>query len=1742
MKQKRKFLAWLLLLALVFTSIPAIPARAENKADKVINALDYGADPTGETDSTEAIWDALQAAKEAEADGSSVTLEFPEGEYHIYKDKAQTREYHTSNTNSIENPVKTIGLLVEDHENLTIDGNGSLFMMHGNMMALAVVKSKNITLKDFAWDFAVPTVVEMTVTKVEGNYTEYYIPDCFPHTVSGNTIRWSSDLSPYTGQPYWSGTGHQPDGRSTYAVVGYHPDDEMARNYSPSDGPLSNVSRIEEIDENNVRVYYSNRSGTQSQNQRDGAIFELCGNAHRETAGAFTWESENVNVEDVNVHFMHGFGWLIQMSKDVYYRRCNLVPRENSGHTTVSFADGIHASGAAGQLLFEDCNFANTHDDPLNLHGTFTRVESRNDDHTLTLKYIHGQQGGFPQYHVGDQVQFFTRDTLESTDGEKMYTVAEIVQDTDESSDKKTMIIRFEETLPANLSDRISGQPKYVAENVTYAPAVTVRNCTFKNVATRGVLCTTRNKVVIENNIFYNMSMATIYLSNDSDEWYESGPIRDMTIRNNIFYIKDIGRTAWNTAPAIYVHPVTKGGGLPAASNPIHKNITIEGNTFFMDLDRVVEAESVENLTFRNNKVYRLNPDVTIDISLKDASVAAGETSALTVNATGNTNNGSIDNLFQFKACKDVLIEGNTYDDGLRLCAVADQATKNNGLTVNDEEIKVVTSSTTASDPVRDIQYASTDPAVAKVDKDGNITGVSEGTATVFAYYKWNDTMVRSNYVEVTVAGEFDGEGSGSGNEGDQEPVVTYELNPAFQIVRGNDNHSYDADSIEIISESGDLYQKDNTLNNLFLYTPDVDGANLRASVKVAGLPINEGGKWDTASFILFSGEDDYYTIGKKSHYKGFATVKERAQSAVEENGSDAHNSVETAWLGIVKEGDTIKLEYSLDGTTWETAKTFTDATFGNEYKLGFGTWTSTNTGRKATFSEFKVGTADQSYADLKPVEILTVATNTEPEPDVSDVFVAFGTDVVFEGNDAEEVTVSIPEEIQKIEMTYAFTEGDVKIFKNGTELAGNYKNAGSVMLDVAAGDKIVIANAAKTYTFTIKSVALDVTTVDKIAVAALGFEVDPSDEKSFFLGETYKKNGTIEVTVPENVGTVKILDRHLREEMEVEKDGNVYTADYTLVDGENSFYVQAIAKDGITTKQYILTMVYDVPTAPSVRLNDTVADDLKAGGVVTEVYVAGVEETDGYTYALCEGGGDTHNDFFEMVDGTLKVKKALTHGEAYSIRVKATSGETVLEASFTIRAEDPTRTPDYAGNDLPTDGMKLTTGTLETTEGSLEALFDGNPDTFYHSNWSGARPTDADFWLMVELPELTKVSGIRYLPRQSSPNGRILAYEISYSVDGENWSKPVAGNWADDSAWKIAEFGENVEAKYVKLFATDSKADNSGRHMTGAELRVLKATEEVTPPEPPVVDEDEVERLFGQGRYDTAYEVADTLKEVLGVEKFEAVVVATGTNFADALAGSYLAVEKNAPILLTNGKDANVAQLHAYIKDNVAPGGKVYILGGEGAVPTTVDTIDGYEVERIFGDSRYDTNLEILKEAGITGDSVIVATGKTFADSLSASAAKLPILLVKPNAVLNNAQKEILTGMKNIYIVGGEGAVSADYEAELKAFGTVTRVFGDSRYDTSVEVAKTFCKDVDAAVVASGKNFPDGLCGGPLAAAMNAPLILTKDGGAAVAAAYVAENGIASGFVLGGGGALTDATVVEVFGLESADKIVVKE
>ena len=160
----------------------------------------------------------------------------------------------------------------------------------------------------------------------------------------------------------------------------------------------------------------------------------------------------------------------------------------------------------------------------------------------------------------------------------------------------------------------------------------------------------------------------------------------------------------------------------------------------------------------------------------------------------------------------------------------------------------------------------------------------------------------------------------------------------------------------------------------------------------------------------------------------------------------------------------------------------------------------------------------------------------------------------------------------------------------------------------------------------------------------------------------------------------------------------------------------------------------------------------------------------------------------------------------------------------------------------------------------------------------------------------------------------------------------------------------------------------------------------------------------------------------------------------------------------------------------------------------------------------------------------MLVASGTGFADSLSASATGKPILLVKNT--IQPSQKNFVAslGGKKFYIIGGSGAVNTDIEKYFRGLGTAVRIGGSDRYETSVNVARTFFKDPKGAVLAYGANFPDGLCGGSLANAMGGPLLLVANGKADKAAAYAKEYNIQGGAVLGGQTLINDSSMNMIF------------
>ena len=265
------------------------------------------------------------------------------------------------------------------------------------------------------------------------------------------------------------------------------------------------------------------------------------------------------------------------------------------------------------------------------------------------------------------------------------------------------------------------------------------------------------------------------------------------------------------------------------------------------------------------------------------------------------------------------------------------------------------------------------------------------------------------------------------------------------------------------------------------------------------------------------------------------------------------------------------------------------------------------------------------------------------------------------------------------------------------------------------------------------------------------------------------------------------------------------------------------------------------------------------------------------------------------------------------------------------------------------------------------------------------------------------------------------------------------------------------------------------------------------------------VNRLAGNDRYQTSATIAET-KYPSGVPSGN-VVLATGLNFPDALAGNYLAGQLGAPILLTTQTTSDPA--YSTVTAALAkllPGTtkKVTILGGTSAVGSDVQTdltSKGYTVTRIGGNTRYDTAQMVDTQSGQTpgngksgNPTAFIATGLNYPDALAAGPVawnkKFPIVLTDGSqSSLSPQAQATLTAdkIKNVLIMGGSAAINAGINSSLQSMGiTIDKQFaGQDRTDTAAQLAayaqSTYAFGTASVILASGQSFADALSAGPL-------------------------------------------------------------
>lgn len=256
-----------------------------------------------------------------------------------------------------------------------------------------------------------------------------------------------------------------------------------------------------------------------------------------------------------------------------------------------------------------------------------------------------------------------------------------------------------------------------------------------------------------------------------------------------------------------------------------------------------------------------------------------------------------------------------------------------------------------------------------------------------------------------------------------------------------------------------------------------------------------------------------------------------------------------------------------------------------------------------------------------------------------------------------------------------------------------------------------------------------------------------------------------------------------------------------------------------------------------------------------------------------------------------------------------------------------------------------------------------------------------------------------------------------------------------------------------------------------------------------PMIYEEEpiIERISGKDRYDTAAKIA--IRRSAGYPT-DNVILATGTDFPDALAGAPLALFMEAPILLTKKNELPKKTKWAldYLETE-----HVTILGGTGVVSKSIENDlknkMGLEVERISGKNRYETAAAIAKELP-RSDTAVVAYGRNFPDALSiapvAAMNFMPVLLTEKEK-LPAATSQALENYDSSFAIGGTGVIGSKV---FKQLPNAERISGKDRYSTSLAIAESFELDRQFVNLATGTNFADALTGSVYG--YGEPLLLT--------------------------------------------------
>ncbi len=525
----------------------------------------FGATPDSGQDAGPAVKAAITKARDIE---KPVTIRFPKGRYDFFK--ASATKVHHPVTAVHQQWDHVTPFYLTDLRDITIDGGGSFFMMHGRMTPVILYRCERVKLVDFAIDQEFPTVQEAMVAAVGDGVVDLRVHPDTRYELGGD------------GKPVWL----DADGRRSEQPNVWNQYDPVSNTFRGGGNPFAKATRVEEIQPSLLRCHLRDTRGYQK-----GASLQWRWHI-RNQQGSIILESRDVVLDRVKLHTTNGLGILAQLSHNLTLENVQVEPRKESERTAASFADCFQAYGCTGNILVDECRFDRAHDDAINIYNYLLHIEKKESPRTLLLRFPSVEQCGFNVFFPGEQIGYRHHEEL-LLKGTNVVVSSELV-------DKMTIRLTVRDDLPEDMS-------MFHIENLARIPAKTViRNNYFGCFATRAILMNTSRKTLIEGNTFHRIPMSTILAKTPDGNYWLQNYIDGLMIRNNTF-IECHGYENAKFTPGSGIINFNLETRTVVPDQFPHRNVDIVGNRFVNEqVDATaVRVRGVKGLRIKDNTFER---------------------------------------------------------------------------------------------------------------------------------------------------------------------------------------------------------------------------------------------------------------------------------------------------------------------------------------------------------------------------------------------------------------------------------------------------------------------------------------------------------------------------------------------------------------------------------------------------------------------------------------------------------------------------------------------------------------------------------------------------------------------------------------------------------------------------------------------------------------------------------------------------------------------------------------------------------------------------------------------------------------------------------------------------------------------------------------------------------------------------------------------------------------------------------